>query len=85
MGPQYWKSQTFNGSRRKIFEFFTSLYRCSKDMVSAITILSYVPTLWGEGLWNRLGKSQSTDTILTPDGEDVLPIESKLLQVNYSY
>lgn len=83
MGPQYWKSQTFNGSRRKIFEFLTSLYHCSKDMVSAITILSYVPTLWGEGLWNRLGKS--TDTILTPDGEDALLIESKLLQVNYSY
>lgn len=58
MGPQYWKSQTFNGSRRKIFEFLTSLYRCSKDKVSAITILSYVPTLGGEGLWNRLGKSQ---------------------------
>lgn len=54
-------------------------------MVSAITILSYVPTLGGEGLWNRLGKSQSTDTILTPGGEDALPIESKLLQVNYSY
>lgn len=83
MGPQYWKSQTFNGSRRKIFEFLTSLYRCSKDMVSAITILSYVPTLGGEGLWNRLGKS--TDTILTSDGEDALLIESKLLQVNYSY
>lgn len=85
MDPKYWKSQTFNGSRGKIFEFLTALYCCSKDMVSAIIILSYAPTLWGEGLWNRLGKIQRTDIFLIPDGDDVLLSESKLPQVNYSY